>query len=111
MMNLLQNTGLSLHKTEKSDITVAQLMRHEAGLDCLASPIAKELFSNNSGSEMSKLIEDTTPEWSNESKRCYHSMTRGFMLNELVKKITKRNIGQLLDEWIAKPLNAEVEMV
>lgn len=95
----------------KENITLAELLRHESGLDVLSEPIPWKVFidPDNKDDPLSKRIERSTPKWNTAagpSKRSYHAITRGLILNELVKKVDPkgRSVGKILEEEIKTPL-------
>jgi CubicO group peptidase (beta-lactamase class C family) len=50
------------------------------------------------------------PWWEPGSAQGYHMVTFGFILGELVKRITGRTLGEFLREQIAEPLSADVHI-
>jgi len=95
-------------KNGKENIRVEDLMRHEAGLDVFAKPVDREMAADSvkGGHAIADLIVETTPEWSEESRRCYHGQTRGWVINELVRRVDPagRTVGQILKEDLTDPL-------
>ena len=98
----------------KEHITVAELMRHEAGLDILKEPLSKEVMADfvAGGSRLAQLVEQSEPAWSPESKRCYHGQSRGWIVNELVRRVDPhgRTVGRLLRECVTDPLGLSETM-
>ena len=93
----------------KEDITVAELMRHEAGLIWFDHRFDVEDFyvenikDNSVGSVIEK--EEKCLECSG---RIYHAFTRGWIENEIVRRVDPegRTIGEILREEISNPLGA-----
>ena len=56
------------------------------------------------------MIEQLTPHWPEEGPREYHSLTRGWVANEVFRRLEPggRTIGEYLAEDVAKPLGADV---
>ena len=98
----------------KEGLTVADLMRHEAGLANFDTSLDMEdLFTENiKKNAVGRIIEEHAPSFSSSSggKREYHALTRGWIVNELFRRVDPqcRTIGEFLREEISGPLNADV---
>lgn len=100
--------------TGKAGLTVADLMRHEAGLANLDTSMdLEDLFPDNiKRNAVGRIIEQhavSYPEGT-ASKREYHAITRGWIANELFRRVdpSGRTIGEFLREEISVPLGADV---
>jgi len=95
----------------KENLTVAELMRHELGLDSFNESIPWNVYLNHDNQQkpMHKYIEETTPQWAPHTRRAYHAVTRGLVENELVKRVDpkKRNVGKFFHEEITQPLGID----
>jgi len=94
----------------KESTTVADLMRHEAGLPN-AGPMAPEdcLTDNIKQNKVGRIIEDSAQQWPKDgTKRQYHAMSRGWIANELFRRIhpSGDTIGQFLRQKVSGPLGA-----
>ena len=88
----------------KAEITVRQLLAHEAGLAVLDTPVGvRELLDLDA---LAVTLAEQRPAWLPGSRHGYHSITLGLYLNELVRRTDpdRRSIGQILGEDFAKPL-------
>ena len=99
----------------KEGLTVADLMRHEAGLANFNTSVdLEDLFAENiKQNAIGKLIEQHPPSYAGAGeggKREYHALTRGWIVNELFRRVepTGRTIGEFLREEISGPLEADV---
>ena len=96
----------------KEEITVADLMRHEAGLAYLATPIKIEdtLRDSIKRNAIGSVIEKEKCHYPETGKREYHSITRGWIANELFRRVDKdgKTIGEYLKENVCGPLGADV---
>ncbi|MFT5693215.1 MAG: CubicO group peptidase (beta-lactamase class C family) [Oceanicoccus sp.] len=98
----------------KEELTVAELMRHEAGLAALDSSIEPHdlLTENIKQNKVGKIIEAHAQTFreGDGSRREYHAVTRGWIVNEVFRRIdpTGRTIGEFLREDISGPLEADV---
>uniref|UniRef100_A0AC35U3K9 Beta-lactamase domain-containing protein n=1 Tax=Rhabditophanes sp. KR3021 TaxID=114890 RepID=A0AC35U3K9_9BILA len=86
-------------KHNKESITILQVLDHEAGLISF-----KEDFGIDQANDfeyISRLIEDSTPHWTPGTKTGYHALTRGFILNEIYRRVTNKNtLGNFLKETV-----------
>ena len=88
----------------KEQIKVKTLLSHQAGMYAWQEKINEEDFYN--WDYVVKLLENQKPFHAPEELICYHPKTIGFLVGELIKRITKKSIGQFLYENLSLPLNA-----
>ena len=97
----------------KDGLTVADLMRHEAGLANFDTSLDMEdLFTGNiKQNAVGRIIEAHAPSYgaTDGGKREYHALTRGWIVNEVFRRVDPagRTIGEFLREDISQPLNAD----
>lgn len=92
----------------KEDITIRQLLAHQAGLcalDQLTINQIADLHTANITSQLATL----KPEWDPGITHGYHTWTIGWFIGEIIARVDpkKRTIGEFFHEEIARPLNAE----
>mmetsp|Transcript_44807 Transcript_44807/g.71579 ORF Transcript_44807/g.71579 Transcript_44807/m.71579 type:complete len:476 (-) Transcript_44807:130-1557(-) len=94
----------------KGDITLGDVLRHEAGLAYFQDGrIPLELAARDRLDELADFIARQEPTWVNKETvpktRTYHGFTRGFILNEIVRRTdpSRRTIGQIIREELAGP--------
>lgn len=102
----------------KEEITVADVLRHEAGLAYFADGNTKAPWNYAKRDELDKManfIAEQAPIWTYDKgfkpkDRIYHTYTRGFILQEIVRRAdpAKRSIGILLKQEITGPLGLDV---
>ncbi len=98
----------------KGDLTIAELMRHEAGLATFNRTLSREdmLRENIKQNSIGRIIEalPQTYRKSGLSRREYHVTTRGWIVNEVFRRVDPegRTIGEYLREEIQTPLDADV---
>jgi CubicO group peptidase (beta-lactamase class C family) len=98
----------------KDGLTIADLMRHEAGLANFDTSIDMEdLFTENiKQNTVGRIIEAHAPAYraNGGGRREYHALTRGWIVNELFRRVDPagRTIGEFLREEISGPLEADV---
>lgn len=87
----------------KQSVTVLQLLAHRAGIPDLPHHDPKpELL--HQWDEIVRLLCEAEPFDPNFDAQAYHALTAGFIAGELVRRVTKRELPELLREWIAEPL-------
>ncbi len=98
----------------KEGVTVADLMRHEAGLANFDTSLdMQDLFRENiKQNAIGRIIEQQSSRYASKdgNKREYHALTRGWIVNELFRRVdpTGRTIGEFLREEVSGPLSADV---
>jgi len=99
---------------EKEGVTIEQVLRHQGGMpqfskSLLLADIQRENIKKNS---IGRVIEKEPlkyPPAKSNTRTEYHAMTRGFILNELFRRVdpSGRTIGECLQDDIAVPLNTD----
>lgn len=90
----------------KDEVTVAQVMSHQAGLPGFAEPTAIEDQFDWAGC-VGKL-ERQAPAWPPGEASSYHAMTYGWLAGEIVRRVDGRRIGPFVQEEICGPLGADI---
>ena len=98
----------------KEDITIADLMRHEAGLANLSNPLEIEdllpenIKKNAAGEKLVRCV----PSYPEGGKREYHAFSRGCLANEIMRRVDplNRTLGEFLQKEIASKLQADVHI-
>jgi CubicO group peptidase (beta-lactamase class C family) len=89
----------------KADVTVGQLMSHSAGLHTWAEPIgAEDLYDWD---KATALLAAQAPAWEPGTASGYHAVTQGFLVGEVVRRVTGRTLGTVFREEVAEPLGAD----
>lgn len=89
----------------KEGIKVSHLMSHSAGLSGWRDPISPEdLFD---WEKATALLATQAPFWEPGTASGYHSITQGYLVGEVVRRITGRSLGTVFREEIAQPLGAD----
>ena len=91
----------------KQDITVRQLLSHQAGLAALDEPIDDELLAD--ADALAVVLARQAPLWEPGSRQGYHAVTLGFYEGELFRRVdpSGRTIGRAFAEDVAGPLGIE----
>ncbi|MEO8044925.1 MAG: serine hydrolase domain-containing protein [Spartobacteria bacterium] len=87
----------------KGEVTLAQLLSHQAGLAALDEPAE---ISDHAA--VVRALEKQAPLWPPGSAHGYHARTFGFLLDELVRRIDGRSLGLYWRENFAEPLDLDI---
>eukprot|EP00090_Calanus_glacialis_P024125 TRINITY_DN37455_c0_g1_i1.p1 TRINITY_DN37455_c0_g1~~TRINITY_DN37455_c0_g1_i1.p1 ORF type:complete len:428 (-),score=98.05 TRINITY_DN37455_c0_g1_i1:82-1365(-) len=123
-MAVMQDRGLIKYGTKiaeywpefaqngKEEVTVADLMRHEAGLAAwdTSLDVNDALTENIKKNNIGKVIEKQKLNFPESGKREYHGITRGWIANEIFRRVHPEGetIGEFLQKEIQGPLDANV---
>ena len=92
-------------KKRKEETTVGMILNHTAGLPAFASPVEQGGFFD--WEYMIGLLENEEPFWIPGEKTGYHMMTTGWLIGELIKRVTGKSLGEFFNEEVSKPHNLE----
>jgi len=90
----------------KGDIPVRYLLSHQAGLPAIRTPLTvEESFEPEA---MAKALAAQEPWWEPGTKHGYHAVTFGWLVGELVRRISgKKSLGTYFQEKIAGPFGLD----
>ena len=86
----------------KDEVRVRWLLSHQAGL-----PIVDESLTLDEAcawEPMIRALERQAPLWEPGTEQSYHAVTYGFLVGEVVRRITGRTLGRFFADEIAAPL-------
>jgi CubicO group peptidase (beta-lactamase class C family) len=86
----------------KRHIPVRWLLSHQAGLPIVDGPLTFEEAC--AWDPVIRALEAQKPEWEAGTEHVYHSMTFGFLVGELVRRITGKSLGRFFADEVAGPL-------
>ncbi|MBA2677059.1 MAG: beta-lactamase family protein [Ktedonobacteraceae bacterium] len=91
----------------KEDITVRQLLNHEAGLCVLDEPLNSTILANPDA--LAEILARQKPVWEPGSRHGYHAFTLGWYESELLRRTDpqRRTVGQFFQDELAWPLGLE----
>ena len=89
----------------KEDVLVWHIMNHAAGLSGLDRAVSLPEMCD--WKLMTTMLANQTPWWEPGSANGYHAMTQGFLIGEVIRRVTGQSIGAFLREEIAGPLDAD----
>lgn len=87
----------------KRRATIFHLLSHRGGIPKVESNVTKDLFFDRE--RILKLLYESKPSARVGSQLSYHAVTAGYILGELVERVTGKDIRQYLHEKIEKPMN------
>jgi CubicO group peptidase (beta-lactamase class C family) len=89
----------------KDRVKVSHLMSHSAGLSGWKERIQPaDLYD---WEKATSLLAAQAPFWAPGTAPGYHGMTQGFLVGEVVRRITGRTLGTVFRQEIAEPLGAD----
>ena len=89
----------------KQSVKVWHFMNHAAGLSGMDDHMTPEdMYDWN---KMVTLLAAQAPWWEPGSASGYHALTQGYLIGELVRRITGKSLGTYFQEEIATPLDAD----
>ena len=88
----------------KENITVRQLLAHQAGLFAFDEPLDRSVVADLD--RLADLMARQKPTWEPGTRQAYHAITIGFYEAELLRRIDPqhRSLGQFFKDEIATPL-------
>jgi CubicO group peptidase (beta-lactamase class C family) len=91
----------------KADVTVRQLLAHEAGLAAVDRPLTAKLLADPDA--VAAAIAPQRPAWTPGTRHGYHALSLGFYEGELIRRVDPqgRTLGRFFQDEIAAPLGIE----
>jgi CubicO group peptidase (beta-lactamase class C family) len=89
----------------KVAVQVRDIMGHTAGLSGWQRPIEPEQLAD--WELCTSALAAQTPWWQPGTASGYHALTQGYLIGEVVRRITGTSIGVWFAEEVAKPLGAD----
>jgi len=92
----------------KKNITIRQLLAHQAGLFEFEGQNDRDLLSDLD--RLAIILAKQKPAWKPGTRQAYHAITLGYYENEIMRRVDPhhRTIGQFFQEEIADPLSLNV---
>jgi len=89
----------------KGSIKVTQLLNHKAGLAAIRAPLQLDDVFN--WTRVTEELARQEPWWTPGSKHGYHAITFGWLVGEVVRRVSGKSLGTYFRDEIARPLGAE----
>jgi len=90
----------------KERVPVRHLLTHRAGLPALDAPLTPEQALD--GTSGPSALAAQAPAWEPGTAHGYHAQTYGWLLGELVLRVTGRTLGRWFAEEIARPYGLDL---
>jgi CubicO group peptidase (beta-lactamase class C family) len=89
----------------KEAIPVKMLLNHQAGLPGISETLPPGAFFN--WEEMVHYLERQEPWWKPGSQHGYHALTIGWLVGEIVRRISGKSLGTFFRAEVAEPLGLD----
>jgi CubicO group peptidase (beta-lactamase class C family) len=89
----------------KANVKVSHLMSHSSGLSGWKETITKDDLYD--WDKATSLLAAQAPYWEPGTAVGYHAMTQGYLVGEVIRRITGKTVGTVFREEIAEPLGAD----
>ena len=91
----------------KQEITVRQLLAHQAGLFAFDEPVDRSTVADPD--RLALVMARHQPRWKPGTRQAYHGLTLGFYEGELLRRVDPRHrtLGQFFQDEIATPLGED----
>ncbi|KAK9311938.1 beta-lactamase/transpeptidase-like protein [Lipomyces starkeyi] len=92
----------------KEDILVRHILSHTSGVSGWDEPVTVEDLCNFE--KASGMLTQQAPWWTPGTASGYHSWTMGFLIGELVRRVTSMTLKEFVAKEIAGPLDADFQI-
>jgi CubicO group peptidase (beta-lactamase class C family) len=92
----------------KGDIPLRWVMSHRSGLSGLSVPVT--VADLEDWEKITSLLAAQEPLWEPGTVSGYHAITFGFLVGEVVRRVTGERLGRFFASEIAGPLDADFEI-
>jgi CubicO group peptidase (beta-lactamase class C family) len=92
----------------KDKLPVRYLLSHKAGLAAVRKPLDDDALFN--WNKMTTALAEQEPWWEPGTKHGYHALTFGYLVGEVIRRITGKTPGTYLREEVAGPLGLDLHL-
>src|SRR6516165_7007829 len=85
----------------KESVLVRHLLTHQAGVPCLRDPLPPGAMLD--WEQMVACLESETPFWKPGSGHGYHGLTYGWLVGELLRRVSGQSVGEFFRREVAQP--------
>jgi CubicO group peptidase (beta-lactamase class C family) len=89
----------------KEEVTIEHIMSHRAGVPAVSTPLPPDALTD--WELMVHSLEEQRPFWPPGTKHGYHSLTFGFLLGEVIRRVSGQRVGAYLKEHVCAPLGLD----
>jgi CubicO group peptidase (beta-lactamase class C family) len=92
----------------KGQITIRQLLAHQAGLFAIDEPVDRATVANLD--QLAVILARQKPAWPAGARQAYHALTLGFYEGEILRRVDPRHrsLGRFFQDEIASPLGLDL---
>lgn len=92
----------------KETVLVRHLLSHQAGLPAIRTPLDPGAFYD--WDHMIKVLAAEEPFWRPGSAHGYHGLTFGFLVGEVIRRVSGQTVGQFLRTEVSEPLGLDLQL-
>jgi len=92
-------------KKGKENTTVEMVLNHSAGLPALRTRIKEGGFFD--WEYMIELLENEEPFWVPGEETGYHMMTTGWLIGELIRRVSGKSLSKFFNDEVSEPYNLD----
>jgi CubicO group peptidase (beta-lactamase class C family) len=92
-------------QSNKRGIKLKHILSHQSGLHRFKEKITQEDLLD--WKKIITILENQDPDHPAGQKTYYHAKTHGFLIGEIIKKTTKKSLGELVSELLSNKLGLE----
>ncbi len=92
-------------QAEKECIAVRDLLSHQSGLAAIREPLPMKAVYD--WGLMTSVLAAEAPWWEPGTQHGYHGMTMGWLVGEVVRRISGKSLGTFFREEVAEPLGID----
>ncbi len=92
-------------QSNKREIKLKHILSHQSGLYRFKKKVTQQDLLD--WDKIINILENQDPDHPSGQQTYYHAKTHGFLIGEIIKKITKKSIGQLVFELLSKKLKID----
>ncbi len=89
----------------KSEIPVTMILNHQAGLPAVRTPLPQGAYAN--WDLMVNALAKEEPFWEPGTRNGYHALTIGWLVGEVVRRVSGKSLGTFFQNEVAKPLGLD----
>lgn len=89
----------------KDKIPVKMLLNHQAGLPAVREPLPQGAYAN--WDLMVNALAKEEPFWEPGTRNGYHALTIGWLVGEVVRRVSGKSLGTFFRDEVAKPLGLD----
>ena len=88
-------------KNGKEETTIEMILNHSAGLPAIKTEVKEGGFLD--WDYMVQLIENEKPFWEPGKETGYHMMTTGWLIGELIRRVSGKSLGEFFNNELVEP--------